>query len=165
MRLSEVGQQTPQFPQYAPPASNAPGLLVPGNIDITKRLGKAPEDPITHNANGSTSTVYSGSFIDEHGRNVLVPFVIPDGKGKWKIGTDKEAWNHYLKTGEQLGIFDDPANADAYAQYLHMYLANVMEIGGVGKAPMRDESMNRRMNVATDAMATRLNQVGLQGAR
>ena len=29
------------------------------------------------------------------------------------------AWQHYLKTGQNLGMFDNPANADAYAQELH----------------------------------------------
>jgi hypothetical protein len=67
---------------------------------------------------------------DEHGHEVLVPtivdgkFLTPDGK-KPKPGSPeekqmfKEAWKHYEKTGEHLGIFDTPEHADQYAQLVH----------------------------------------------
>ena len=86
----------------------ADGLLVPGNINIHQR-------PVVHNADGSISTVRSASFEDEQGRNVLIPTVIP-GRG---IVPMDQAIKFYQQTGQHLGMFDTPENADAYAQSLH----------------------------------------------
>jgi hypothetical protein len=36
-----------------------------------------------------------------------------------RVVSDKEAVRHYQQTGEHLGIFRTPAEADAYAQRLH----------------------------------------------
>lgn len=136
-----------------------PGQLVPGNIDLSRRTGANPGDPIVHNPNGSTSTVYSGSFPDQNGREVLVPYVIPDGNGGWKIGAPEEARSQYERTGQHLGIFDHYSNADAYAQYLHEDLANQMGLGRVAKAPIRDESMNTRMNAGVQDMVARVKKL------
>ncbi len=99
------------------------GLVSPGNIDLNTR-------PIVKNSDGSVSTEYSTSFGDNKGREVLVPtivngkFLTPDGK-KPKEGSAeekqmfKQAQKHYETTGENLGIFDSPAHADAYADKIH----------------------------------------------
>jgi hypothetical protein len=79
----------------------------PGNIDLTKR-------PRVKNPDGSISTVRSmGVNID--GREVLIPTVHPEGR----IMSDEEAIAHYRQTGQHLGMFDTPAESDAYAQQLH----------------------------------------------
>lgn len=83
------------------------GLLQPGNIDLKAR-------PIVKNADGSISTVRSMSFGEDAGE-ILVPTVSPDGK----ILSDDDAIKLYHQTGQHLGIFDNPADADAYAQSLH----------------------------------------------
>ena len=94
---------TSQFP------GTAPGLLIPGNIlDIYNR-------PTLQNSNNSWSTTSSMSFKDNQGREVLIPTVI-NGTRLSPLA----AWNVYRKTGRHLGIFDNPQNADAYAQALHM---------------------------------------------
>jgi hypothetical protein len=87
---------------------NAPGLVAPGNINIHQR-------PVVRNADGSISTVRSMTFTDENGNAVLVPSVI-EGRG---IVSPQETFRHYKQTGQHLGIFDTPDNADAYAQSLH----------------------------------------------
>lgn len=104
-------------------APNPRGLVEAGNIPIDNR-------PTVHNADGSHSSEYSVSFADDKGREVLVPtvvggkFLTPDGK-KPPEGSPAEktmfkaAWDHYLQTGEHLGKFDNPDNADAYASKLH----------------------------------------------
>ena len=89
-------------------SQNAIGLVAPGNINIHQR-------PVVHNADGSISTVRSMTFTDENGNAVLVPSVI-EGRG---IVSPQEAFRHYKQTGQHLGIFDTPDNADAYAQSLH----------------------------------------------
>jgi hypothetical protein len=99
------------------------GLVSPGNIDLNNR-------PVVKNSDGSVSTEYSTSFGDDKGREILVPtivngkFLTPDGK-KPKEGSPEEkqmfkrAQQHYESTGENLGIFDSPAHADAYAEKIH----------------------------------------------
>ena len=83
------------------------GLLEQGNIDLNSR-------PVVKNPDGSVSTVRSMSAnID--GKEVLLPTVSPDGK----VLSEKAAIDLYMKTGQNLGKFDTPDNATAYAQSLH----------------------------------------------
>lgn len=88
-------------------ANKVPGLLSAGNLDLAKR-------PVVKNPDGSISTVRSMSF-NEDGREILVPTVSPDGR----IMSDDEAIDLYHKTGQNLGMFDNPDNANTYAQTLH----------------------------------------------
>lgn len=88
-------------------SGTAKGLIAPGNINLNRRT-------VVANPDGSYSTIRSMSFEDEQGRNVLIPTVV-DGK----IVGDRQAIDHYYKTGEHLGIFDTSENADAYAQAVH----------------------------------------------
>ena len=99
------------------------GLLVPGNINLNNR-------PVIQNADGSHSSEFSFSAADDQGREVLVPtivdgkFLTSDGK-KPPEGSPEEAamkqraWQHYLQTGQHMGIFDNPEHADTYAQAVH----------------------------------------------
>ena len=101
---------------------NPKGMAAPGNLPIWNR-------PVVQNADGTHSSEYSTSF-EQDGKEVLVPtvvngkFLTPDGK-KPKEGSPEEkamfkaAWQHYLKTGQHLGKFDNSADADAYAGVLH----------------------------------------------
>ena len=96
-------------PSATPTPTPAPrGLLVPGNI------GNLFDRKVLNNPDGSYSTTSSMSFQDERGREVLIPTVI-DGKRL----SAAQAVQHYRATGEHLGIFDNPANADTYATQLH----------------------------------------------
>lgn len=88
-------------------SDNIPGMVEAGNIDLSKR-------PVVKNEDGSISTVRSMSF-DIDGTEILVPTVSDDGK----IMTNEQAIDQYMKTGENLGKFDSPDAADAYAQTLH----------------------------------------------
>jgi len=101
----------------------APGMIEPGNIDLTNR-------PVIHNEDGSISSEYSTSFGDSKGHEILVPtvvngkFLTPNGK-KPKVGSPEEkamfrrAQEHYEQTGEHMGIFDSPKHADAVAEEIH----------------------------------------------
>jgi hypothetical protein len=109
--------------------SNPKDLFAPSNLPIWTR-------PDVQNADGTHSSEYSTSFTDERtnspyrGKEVLVPsivdgkFLTPDGK-KPPEGSDAEkamfdkARQHYYQTGQQLGVFNNPAAADAYADALH----------------------------------------------
>ena len=84
--------------------SNTPGLLTPGNIDLSKRK-------VVENADGSFSTVISASFEIE-GKVVLLPTLDPNGKQM----TNDETVARYEQTGEHLGIFKTEADATAAAK-------------------------------------------------
>jgi len=89
-------------------APQAAGLIAPGNINVHQR-------PVVRNADGTVSTVRSMTFTTPDGRAVLVPSVIA-GRG---VVSPQEAYKYYQQTGQHLGVFDTPENADAYAQALH----------------------------------------------
>lgn len=79
-----------------------------GTIDLNDRQ-------VVHNEDGSISTEYSFSFWDDDaGKEVLIPRVV-----NGRIVSEQEAKNHYYKTGEHLGMFDDWHDADEYAMMLH----------------------------------------------
>ena len=81
-----------------------------GNIDLNDR-------PTVANPNFTYSTVDSFSTnID--GKEVLLPTVIKEN-GKWKHVSEEEALEHYYKTGEKLGVFNTPEEANSYAEALH----------------------------------------------
>jgi hypothetical protein len=128
--LSGEPAQTPTPVTYTVPEgwtqtgpAKAPGMITPGNINLTTR-------PVVKNDDGSHSSEYSVSMEDDKGHEVLVPtvvdgkFLTPDGK-KPKPGSPEEkamfqrAWQHYEQTGQHLGIFDNPDHADAVAQQIH----------------------------------------------
>jgi hypothetical protein len=107
-----------------PPGTVAPqvpapttGLLVPGTItNLFNRMMIL--DPRQDRA--ETHTAITSSFTDKDphspffGKEVLVPTVVGG-----KLLSNREAMDHYYRTREHLGIFDNWQNADAYAAWLH----------------------------------------------
>lgn len=93
-------------------ASQYPGLLEQGNIDLNNR----PKVPNGH----GYSTVRSASF-NLGGKEVLLPTVTDDGRilDERTPEGKKEIIDTYVKTGKHLGKFDTPDNATAYAISLH----------------------------------------------
>jgi hypothetical protein len=99
------------------------GMRTIGNIDIANR-------PLHRNPDGTGSTEYSTSMQDARGNEILIPtlaggqFLTPTGE-KPPEGSPEEkamfnrAWQRYEKTGEHMGMFDNPDDADAYAQRVH----------------------------------------------
>ena len=81
------------------------GLVEPGNIDLNSR--KVLRD-------GNTFKTEESISINVDGKEVLIPTVINGQKL-----SDPDAIDHFKKTGEHLGIFDTPENANAYANTLH----------------------------------------------
>lgn len=89
------------------PTPLARGQRSAGNIDLANR-------PVVRNPDGSISTVRSIS-ANFDGNEVLIPTVSDDGR----ILSDDDAIAEYQRTGRNLGVFDTPDNATAYAESLH----------------------------------------------
>ena len=77
-----------------------------GNIDLNHRQ-------VVTDSDGTIHTELSKSFNFD-GQEVLLPTVV-----NGQIVSDQDAIAHYRKTGEYLGKFSSPDEADAYAQALH----------------------------------------------
>jgi hypothetical protein len=52
------------------------------------------------------------------GKEVLIPQVIHQ-RGRWQVVGPKQAYAYYRATGKNLGVFENPRAADAYAKRLH----------------------------------------------
>lgn len=81
-------------------------MVTPGNIELGNR-------PIINNSDGTISSERSFSIGTDKGE-VLIPRIF-DGKDH----TEKEAIEHYRKTGQHMGVFDTPEHADQYANAIH----------------------------------------------
>jgi hypothetical protein len=107
-----------------PGMGKTPGLVEPGNIDLTTR-------PDVANADGTHSSVRSMSFSDG-GPEILIPTVPDDGS---HIMSDDEAIAQYRKTGKHLGKFTNPQFADEYASRLHRQQAAAGPHGSAAQVP------------------------------
>jgi hypothetical protein len=112
--LRQAGEVPARAPQPRP-KDKTPGLVTPGTI--TNLYNR----PVLVNPDKSVSTTRSMSF-NEDGKEILIPTVV-EGKSL----TPDQAIERYHKTGEHLGIFDSPQNADAYAEALHQEQARRMQ--------------------------------------
>lgn len=86
-------------------------LVAPGNIDLDNR-------PQVKNPDGSVSTVRSIGVGLPEGRHMLLPTVLDDVPGG-RVVDPETAIRHSRMVGQHLGVFDDPAAADAFAEALH----------------------------------------------
>ena len=82
-------------------------MVVPGNIDLDNRQ-------VVVNTDGSVSTELSFS-CEIDGLEVLLPTVV-----NGEIVSEEEAIEHFLSSGEHLGMFRTPEDAEVYAYLLHL---------------------------------------------
>ena len=81
--------------------------IVPGNIDLDNRPVLVWED-------GSFSTELSIS-VEFDGLEVLIPTIV-----NGKLVSVEEAIEHFLETGEHLGMFSSIEECESYATELHL---------------------------------------------
>ncbi len=123
-KIGALSAQIGAAPAVTPPqfdTQHADGMVKPGNLDPWHR-------PVLHNPDGSYSTTSSMS-IDTDAGEVLIPTVI-DGKRL----SDDDAVAHFRATGENLGTFSTPDQANAYATALHNAQASMGDANGNPKA-------------------------------
>lgn len=89
-----------------------------GNIDIYHR-------PLVKNEDGSTSTVRSIT-VGMDGLHYVLPTVHPEGR----IMSNEEAVKYFRDTGQHLGAFDKPKEADDFAEQLHKQQELFYGLGG-----------------------------------
>ena|SRR5208283_1164859 len=104
--LTALQEKDKKPPTYVYGVQKPEGLRESGNIDLNDR-------PVVHNPDGSHSTELSFSRGTDKGE-VLVPRVV-----KGKVLSEDDAWKHYQDTGEHMGVFDTPYNANRYAELAH----------------------------------------------
>ena len=80
------------------------------NLDLTNR-------PRVHNPDGSISTIRSLGVNFGDGE-MLIPTVIPDGDS-WRVGSNDEAIQHFLRTGRHLGKYKSVDASDQWGSRLH----------------------------------------------
>lgn len=85
----------------------APGILEVGNVNLVDR-------PAIPTPDKGYQTVYTMTAGIDNGKTALLPTVI-----EGKQYSPKEAFNHFKKTGEHLGIFKSQEHADAFDEQLH----------------------------------------------
>ena len=114
-QAAAVRKTLPAFSQPVDPvrmaAMNMLGQKGKGNIDLYNR-------PQYRQPDGKVSTVNSISIGTDEGE-VLIPTIGRDAKGRPVQWTDEEAIDNYYKTGQHLGKFRTPEEADRYADRLH----------------------------------------------
>ena len=105
-----------------------------GNIDLYNR-------PVVHNPDGSISTVLSLTFWPDDDDRVTIGDKFSEDVGKYilltsiRFGLDRgmtttETWQWYQDTGQYLGKFNSDAEAEAYAEQLHINQGTYYEEDG-----------------------------------
>lgn len=92
--------------------------LEPGNIDIYNR-------PLVKTPDGKTATVRSIT-VGMDGKHYVLPTVHPEGR----LMSDDEAIQYFKQSGQHLGAFGDPMEANAFAEQLHKQQEMYYGLGG-----------------------------------
>ncbi len=91
------------------------GMAKQGNIDLINR-------PKISTPDGGWQSVYTMTAGIDNGKTVLLPRIV-----NGKVLSEKDAFNHFKKTGEHMGMFHSQEAADAYDKKLHQ------DMGWIGK--------------------------------
>jgi hypothetical protein len=98
-----------------------------GNMDVSDppyvRNTDGSRRPLVFNKDGTVSSVHTISIATDEGE-VLIPTVVGN-----KIVSNEEAIAHYRKTGENLGVFANAEEADAYSMRLHLWQERALDAG------------------------------------
>lgn len=109
MRLSDKAQS-----KFMGEHASVRGQIAPPNINVRRRDRLHVKNPYT----GGYSSLYSSSSGNGRGE-VLYPRVIKNKRGKWFVGSEKQAFNYQRKTGQHLGIYSSIKAADRAGTQFH----------------------------------------------
>ena len=107
------------------------GVIEGPNISLLKRKPVRTPD-------GNYATVYSMSFSDQTGVEILIPTVV-----NGRLVSLQQAIDHYYKTGEHLGKYTSVEAANKAAQRIHEAEAKRIAAMGYGKMRVRPVDRTR----------------------
>ena len=86
---------------------------IPGNIDLADRGYKTA----VNNKDGSVSSNYTHTFLDDDGYYTVAPGVIENGPYNYRRGSSQDARDRFNRTGEFFGKFRNLDDSEEFAKH------------------------------------------------
>lgn len=89
---------------------------IPGNIDLADRGYKTA----VNNKDGSVSSNYTHTFLDDDGYYTVAPGVVENGPYDYRVGSPQDSRDRFNRTGEFFGKFRNLSDSEDFAHRNHL---------------------------------------------